>query len=89
MNRSVKVLQRIRSTTDTTTVDRVDHVIEYMPPASLDEVLDNLPDALKSLNLNPLELTKSSVTLVHKAEIESITPKLTTKLSLQSVVRKY
>lgn len=89
LNRSVKVLQRIRSTTDTTTVDRVDHVIEYMPPASLDEVLDNLPDALKSLNLNPLELTKSSVTLVHKAEIESITPKLTTKLSLQSVVRKY
>lgn len=88
LDRSVKVLQRIRSTTKTTTVDRVDHVIEFMPPSTLSEVLENLPEALKSLNLNPLELTKSTVTLVHKAEVESIVPTLTTKLSLQSVLRK-
>jgi hypothetical protein len=89
LDRSVKVVQRIRSTTSTTTVDRVDHVIEFMPPSTLAEVLENLPDVLKSFNLNPLELTKSTVTLVHKAEVESIVPTLTTKLSLQSVVRKY
>jgi hypothetical protein len=50
--------------------------------------LKNLPDAFKSLNSIRWNLTKSSVTLVHKAEVESITPKLTTKLSLQSVVRE-
>ncbi|KAI2490189.1 hypothetical protein MHU86_24380 [Fragilaria crotonensis] len=85
-DRSIKVVQRIRSIHGSTTVDRVDHVIEYMPPSTLAEVLENLPDVLKSFNLNPLELTKSTVTLVHKAEVESIIPTLTTKLSLQSVV---
>ena len=88
LNRRVKVLQRIRSTSDSSTVDRVDHVIEFMPAASLEDIFD-VPDALKGLNVNPLELTKSIVTLVHKAEVESVVPKLTTKLSLESVIRKY
>lgn len=89
LNRSVKVVQSIRSTTNTMTVDRVDHIIEYMPPRTLSDVLGNsVPDALKSLNLNPLELTKSKVSLVHKAEVTSVIPTLSTKLCLQSVVRK-
>jgi hypothetical protein len=88
LNRSVKVIQKIQSTSGSTTVDRIDHVIEYTPPSSLAEVVDNIPDFLKTLNLNPLELTKSSVTLVHKAEVEGIVPTLTTKLSLQRIIRK-
>jgi hypothetical protein len=88
LNRSVKVVQSIKSTTGTSTVDRIDHIIEYMPPKLLSDVIENLPDALKSLNLNPLELTKSKVSLVHKAEVTSVVPKLSTKLSLESIVRK-
>lgn len=86
LNRSVNVVQSIRSTTDTTIVDRIDHVIEYIPPMTLSDVLSNLPDALKSLNLNPLELTKSKVSLVHKAEVTSVVPTLSTKLTLESIV---
>eukprot|EP00545_Synedropsis_sp_CCMP1620_P012083 CAMPEP_0119005506 /NCGR_PEP_ID=MMETSP1176-20130426/1762_1 /TAXON_ID=265551 /ORGANISM="Synedropsis recta cf, Strain CCMP1620" /LENGTH=346 /DNA_ID=CAMNT_0006957325 /DNA_START=202 /DNA_END=1242 /DNA_ORIENTATION=- len=83
LNRSLKVVQSIKSTTGGTTVDRVDHVIEYMPPTTLSDVLSNLPDALQSLNLNPLELTKSKVSLVHKADVTS---ELSTKLTLESIV---
>lgn len=82
LNRRIKVVQKIAGSP----VDRVDHIIEYMPPSDLDDVFGNVPDALKSLSLNPLELTKSKVVLVHKAEVESVVPKLTTKLSLDSVV---
>jgi PAP_fibrillin len=89
LNRSVKVLQKILSSSGSTTVDRIDHVIEYTPPSSLSEVIEDLPDILRTLNLNPLELTKSTVTLVHKAEVEGIVPTLTTKLSLQRVIRKF
>lgn len=82
LNRRVRVVQKIVGSP----VDRVDHVIEYMPPADLDDVFGDVPEALKMLSLNPLELTKSKVSLVHKAQVESVVPKLTTKLSLESVV---
>jgi hypothetical protein len=88
LNSRVKVIQRIKSTTNDTFVDRVDHILEYEPPTSLESLFGEIPDVLRSFNLNPLELTKSKVTLIHKAEVESIEPKLITKLSLQSVVCK-
>ena len=90
LNRSVRVQQRIRSTTNSTVVDRVDHVIEFQPPDKLMDVLGtNLPDALRSINVNPLEVSKAKVTLVHKATMESVTPKLRTKIALESVICKY
>ena len=89
INRSLKVEQRIRSMTDSGTVDRIDHVLEYQPPDTLKELLDNLPDALTSLNINPLHVIQGNVTLIHKAQVESVTPVLRTKITLESIVRKY
>lgn len=89
INRSLKVEQRIRSMTESGTVDRIDHVLEYQPPDTLKQLLDNLPDALTSLNINPLHISQGNVTLIHKAKVESVTPVLRTSLSLESIVRKY
>ena len=88
INRCLVVEQRIRSMKNTTVIDRVDHVLEYKPPDTLREILDNLPDALASLNINPLGVSQENVTLVHKAEVESVNPVLRTKLSLESVIGK-
>lgn len=88
INRSLKVEQRIRSMTDSGTVDRIDHVLEYQPPDTLKQLLDNLPDALTSLNINPLHITEGNVTLIHKATVDSVTPVLRTTISLESIVRK-
>jgi hypothetical protein len=89
INRCLVVKQCIRAREDSGAIDRVDHVLEYQPPDSLTEILDNLPDALSSLNINPLHVSEGKVTLVHKADVESVTPVLRTKLSLDSIVRKY
>ena len=89
INRSLQVQQRIRSMTESGTVDRIDHVLEYQPPDTLKQLLDNLPDPLKSLNINPLHVTEGNVTLIHKATVESVEPVLRTSLSLDSIVRKY
>ena len=75
--------------TESGTVDRIDHVLEYQPPDTLKQLLDNLPDPLKSLNINPLHVTEGNVTLIHKATVESVEPVLRTSLSLESIVRKY
>jgi hypothetical protein len=50
--------------------------------------MKNVPDALKSLNINPLKVSAGKVVLAHKAEIESVIPVIKTKLTLQSVVGK-
>lgn len=89
INRSLKVEQRIRNMTESGTVDRIDHVLEYQPPDTLKQLLDNLPDALTSLNINPLHVSQGNVTLIHKAQVESVTPVLRTKITLESIVRKY
>lgn len=89
INRSLKVEQRIRSMTDSGTVDRIDHVLEYQPPDTLKQLLDNLPDALTSLNINPLHISQGNVTLIHKATVDSVTPVLRTTISLESIVRTY
>jgi len=85
LNKSLKVQQVIRAETTPGIIDRVDHVLQYVPPDTLSDFLDNIPDALKNLNMNPLQVSQSKVTLVHKAGLESITP-LNTKLSLASVI---
>jgi len=86
INRSLKVEQRIRNMTDSGTVDRIDHVLEYQPPDTLKQLLDNLPDALTSLNINPLHISQGNVTLIHKARVDSVTPVLRTSISLESIV---
>lgn len=85
LNKSLEVQQVIKSE-GYSGIDRVDHVIQYMPPNALSEFVSDLPDFLQSLNINPLEVTKQKVVLIHKAEIESTIPYIKTKLSLQSVV---
>lgn len=96
VTKSIEVTQRIRSTGDSSegadkTIDRVDNVIEFTPFADTigDLLGDNTPfAALKNLKVNPLEVSKSKISLVHKAEVQSVTPVLRTKISLQSYVRK-
>jgi hypothetical protein len=87
LNKSLKVQQLIKSG-DSDGIDRVDHVIQYMPPDGLSEFVSNLPDFLQNLDINPLKVTEEKIVLVHKAEIESSIPFIKTKLSLQSVVGK-
>jgi hypothetical protein len=96
-NKYVKVQQRIRTDPNTGDVTRVDHVIEYAPPKTLKEVLSSIsttnsnappsiPDALAGLDLNPLEVSKSKLVLVHKATVDTASTNLSTRLTLQSVV---
>jgi hypothetical protein len=90
LNKSLEVQQRIlKNSNDTSTTDsfnRIEHVLQYKPPNKLEEFLNDVPDALKSLDLNPLQVSAGKVVLVHKAEVESVIPVLKTKLSLSSVV---
>eukprot|EP00980_Cylindrotheca_fusiformis_P026875 scaffold17809_cov115-Cylindrotheca_fusiformis.AAC.3 len=86
LNKSVKVQQVIKSDPSTVGIDRVDHVIQYMPPSELSEFVSNLPSFLQNLNINPLEVTNEKVILVHKAEVEGLIPFIKTKLTLESVV---
>jgi hypothetical protein len=85
VNKYLTVQQRIRSENDDGEIDRVDHVLEYKPPAKLQEVLDNLPEQLTSLNINPLHVSKSKLILVHKAEVVSERP-LKVKLGLKGII---
>jgi hypothetical protein len=94
-NRFVTVTQRIRCMDKVNEINRVDHVIQYQPPQQLgDLVVGEGTDASSSssswwnnININPLSISKSQVTLVHKAEIvdrNATPPKI--RLQLQSVV---
>lgn len=85
VNKYLTVQQRIRSENNDGEIDRVDHVLEYKPPAKLQEVLDNLPEQLTSLNINPLHVSKSKLILVHKAEVVSERP-LKVKLGLKGII---
>ena len=88
LNKSLMVQQVIKSSEESDVIDRVDHVIQYMPPDTLSEFVSTLPDFLQSVNINPFQVTDQKVVLVHKAEVESVIPLIKTKLSLQSVVGK-
>jgi hypothetical protein len=93
-NRYWKVQQRIKDTDDDGKIDRIDHVIEYRPPAELQEVLDNLPDPLQTLDINPLQVSRSQLVLIHKASVLTATTTndynrddmMKIKLQLQSIV---
>lgn len=84
-NKYILVQQLIKSSKNDGVIDRVDNTIEYEPPEQLRELIDNIPERLSQLNINPLHVSKSKLVLVHKATIESELP-LKTKLSLQSIV---
>ena len=97
LTRSLKVQQRIMSDessssssdiSDISFFNRIDHVLQYQPPSKLTEFLENVPDAIKTLNINPLQVSTGKFVLIHKAELESAIPVLKTKLSLSSVVCK-
>lgn len=79
---SVNVVQRVRTSDEssTTAYDRVDNVIEFTP-FSLEDIF-NIKDNLS----NPLQVSKSKVSLVHSAECESVSPVLRTKLVLKSII---
>ena len=92
-NTYLKVQQRIRTDPNSGDVTRVDHVIEYAPPRSVKDLLrssnvdgPSIPDAIAGLNLNPLDISKSKLVLVHKAAVSTTSSTLVTKLTLQSVV---
>lgn len=84
-NKYILVQQKVRSTNNNGVIDRIDNTIEYEPPEQLQELLDNLPEQISQLNINPLHVSKSKLVLIHKATIESELP-LKTKIALQSVV---
>jgi hypothetical protein len=93
INQSLTVEQIIKSGESSDGIDSIDHVVDYMPPNKLSSVFKNLPEnlpvAIKELDINPLKVSETKVVLKHKAEIESVIPLIKTKLILQSIVRKF
>ena len=88
-NKYVKIQQRIKTDDASGEINRVDHVIEYSPPRSLKDLVTgnvDVPEQLSRVNLNPLEVSKSKVVLVHKATVSPNSSTLATKLALQSIV---
>ena len=93
VNLSLKVEQKIKAGEYSDGVDSIDHVIDYKPPNKLSAVLkslpSNIPDVIKDLNINPLQVSDTKVVLKHKAEIESVIPVIKTKLVLSSIVGEF
>jgi uncharacterized protein YoxC len=73
LQNGITVTQRIRSTSESDNIDRVDNVIEI----NNEEILPAF--------LNPLKIQNSKVVLIHKAKVEGFNP-FRTKISLQSIV---
>lgn len=88
LRQNLEVLQIIK-TESNGEVTRVDNVLEYKPPKTLQDILENsVPEQLKALNINPLNVTKSKVSLIHESEIDNTGPSFRTKLKLASIVCK-
>lgn len=87
INKYVSVQQIVEAPTDGgLEIERIDHVIEYMPPKELSQVFDNLPEPLQNVNINPLDVSKSKLVLIHKAAVESTMNPFSISLSLKSIV---
>lgn len=87
LNKSLKVQQLVKAGSSDG-IDRIDHVLDYMPPDTLSDFMNSLPDAIKNLNINPLQVSESKLILKHKAEVESVIPVIKIKLILESIIRK-
>jgi len=90
IQKSFQVTQRIRNdTAQDGEINRVDNVIEYTPLDTLEDVLPKespLSNMFGSINVNPLQVKKGKVVLIHKAEVESVSPILRTKIAWTSSV---
>lgn len=84
-NKAITVEQVIKAT-NSGEIDSINHIIDYTPPNTLSGLFKELPDSIKDININPLQVSDSKVILKHKAEVEAIIPTIKTKLSLQSIV---
>ena len=84
LNKCLVVQQSILSK-ESDDIDRVDHILEYRPPKTLQDILDKLP----SLNINPLDITRGKVVLVHEADVSNKGPGFSIQLKLASVVGKF
>jgi len=86
VRKSVSIVQRIVTEKDSTTIDRVDNVIEYTPLTLQQLIPEESPlNFIRNLNVNPLEVSRTKLALVHNAEVESLAPAFRTKISLRSV----
>ncbi len=94
IQKSFQVTQRIRndgasSSSEEGEINRVDNVIEYTPLDTLEDILPKdspLFNIFGKVNVNPLQVKKSKVVLIHKAEVESVAPVLRTKIAWTSSV---
>ena len=91
IQKTLDVTQRIRydeSFDSTDEINRVDNVVEFTPLDTLESIIpsDSPLSFLGSLNVNPLQIAKAKAVLVHKAEVESTTPVLRTKIAYISTV---
>ena len=92
IRKTIGVTQRIRNMDGSASagdIDRVDNVIEITPLDTLEDIIPSespLYNIFGNVNVNPLQVTKSKIVLVHKAEVESVEPVLRTKISLTSTV---
>ncbi|KAL7531401.1 hypothetical protein ACHAXR_004020 [Thalassiosira sp. AJA248-18] len=93
IQKSIEVTQRIRNDgnkeEDGGNINRVDNVIEFTPLDTLEDIIPQespLFNLLGNVNVNPLQVKKSKVVLVHNAEVESVKPVLRTKIAWISSV---
>mmetsp|Transcript_17482 Transcript_17482/g.31726 ORF Transcript_17482/g.31726 Transcript_17482/m.31726 type:complete len:609 (-) Transcript_17482:132-1958(-) len=92
IRKAITVTQRIRNDGTSESgggINRVDNVVEFTPLDTLEDIIPEespLFKLLGTVNVNPLQVKKSKVILVHKAEVESVAPVLRTKIAWTSSV---
>lgn len=92
IRKTISVTQRIRNDGPSESggeINRVDNVVEVTPLDTLEDIIPTespLFGILGNVNVNPLQVKKSKVVLVHKAEVESTKPVLRTKIAWTSSI---